>query len=92
MLICTVILPTVIGWESAITRFLFSGRRLVRTLVDRQVLGSGGRLVDRQVLVSGGRLVDRQVLVSGGRLVERQVLGSGGRLVKASSGFWRKAS
>ena len=46
MLICAVILPTVVGWESVIARFLFSGRRLVQTLVERLVLGSGGRLVE----------------------------------------------
>ena len=77
MLICAVILPTVVGWESVIARFLFSGRRLVQTLVERLVLGSGGRLVERLVLGSGGRLVERQVLGSGGRLVGRQVLISG---------------
>ena len=78
MLICAVILPTVIGWESAIARFLFSGRRLVRTLVDMLVLVSGGKLVEWLVLISGRKLVERQVLGSGGRLYSR----------KASSGFW----
>ena len=81
MLICAVMLPTVVGWKgSAIERFLFSGGRLVKKLIGRQVLGSGERLVGRLVVGSGERLVGRVFLGSCERLVRRVALGSGRRL------------